>query len=70
MTYRVVTDLKAITRLNRQLGKALRQTFRRAETRTISYPAGNVPGKVYFADGRGDRVPAWYSGTGIQRLSH
>lgn len=62
MVYRVITDLKSIAKLQRQLGKKLRQTFHWAEERTITYPSGNNTGKVYFADKKGSNVSAWSSG--------
>ncbi len=57
--FEVVTDVAEISRLNKQLAKQLRMTFRHKESREITYPAGHHTGTVYFEASTGTTVRAW-----------
>lgn len=57
--FEVVTDVAEISRLNKQLAKKLRTTFRYKYSREITYPAGHHTGTVYFEAPTGTSVRAW-----------
>lgn len=57
--FELVTDVAEISRLNKELAKQLRTTFRYKESREITYPAGHHTGTVYFETQAGTDVRAW-----------
>lgn len=67
-TYKVITDVAEILRLNKQLAKQLRATLRYKETREITYPAGHHPGTVYFEAPTGASIRAWSPHTETDKL--
>jgi hypothetical protein len=58
-SFKVVTDIAEIARLNKALGQRLSKTFKVKRTREITYPAGHETGIVYFESGAGAHVRAW-----------
>lgn len=58
-SFQVVTDIKQIAKLNRQLSQRLRKIFPVKGHREITYPSGHAPGTVYFESSHGSAVRAW-----------
>lgn len=58
-SFKVVTDISEIARLNRELGRHLSASFKVRRTREITYPSGHHTGTVYFESATGASVRAW-----------
>jgi hypothetical protein len=58
-SFKVVTDIAEIARLNKELGRRLSKTCTVRCTREITYPAGHETGTVYFESAEGTSVRAW-----------
>lgn len=58
-SFQVVSDIKEIAKLNRQLSQHLRKIFPIKKKREITYPSGHHKGTVYFESSHGNSVRAW-----------
>ena len=58
-SFKLVTDIVEIARLNNELGRRLSTFFKVRRTREISYPAGHHTGTIYFESAAGSSVRAW-----------
>ncbi len=60
--FNVITDLKKISQLNKQLGLRLREHLKHPETRTITSPGGKYDFQVHFERQTGEDVKGWATG--------
>lgn len=60
--FNVITDLKKISQLNKQLGLRLREHLKYPETRTITSPGGKYDFQVHFERHTGVDVKGWATG--------
>lgn len=60
--FSVITDLKKISQLNKQLGSRLREQLEHVEVRTITSPGGKYDFRVNFERQAGDDTRGWASG--------
>lgn len=58
-SFKVVTNIADIARLNKRLGQSLSMSFKVRRTREITYPAGRQTRSVYFESDAGADVRAW-----------
>lgn len=69
-SFKVVTDISEIARLNREMGRLLSKTFKVQRTREITYPAGHHTGTVYFEAAAGSDIRAWSPYSEPRRLGN